>query len=111
MNSLNSPNIPLKLGSNKLMSGFGVSCPMFRLKTIAGILFIRDLQPGLTSMFSSRPSVWELEKKTLGTNALDVQEFYLSTWLILSRESVRDAILHRLLFLSFPQKFSTPHKS
>ena len=79
MNSLNSPNIPLKLGSNKLMSGLGVSCPMFRLKTIAGTLFIRDLEPGLTSMFSSRPSVWELEKKkTLGTNALDVQEFYLS---------------------------------
>ena len=54
---------------------------MFRLyKTIAGILFIRDLEPGLISMFSTRPSVLGTgEKKTLGTNALDVQEFYLST--------------------------------
>ena len=51
---------------------------MFRLyKTIAGILFIRDLEPGLISMFSTRPSVLETGKKTLGTNALDVQEFNL----------------------------------
>ena len=35
----------------------------------------------------------------------------LSTWLIFSRESVRDTILHRLLFLSFSQKFlSFRHK-
>ena len=44
MNSLNSPNIPLKLGSNKLMSGLGVSCLMFRLKTIAEMCVIIRLE-------------------------------------------------------------------
>ena len=37
----------------------------------------------------------------LGTNLLEEQEFYQHGSVIFSRESVRDTILHRLLFLRF----------